>query len=259
MRRLSKTEKKRLISVYKTFNENYWKAIPNRNVVIETTNKGSPLPPKLGKTLFKCTKAYDGDAETKQIYEDVCQPTVRSFLEGIHGTIIAHGSSGSGKTHTMDGRHEKQLGVIQMTAMDIFNHIQSAPLHSCSLYISLFEIYNQEINDLLTDKPISSRQHPTTKMLMDLNEELVSNYNDFICLVNQSNERRKSSKTELNTHASRSHFVIKLTLEDKGLQDNRPFTSNLFLVDLAGSDATLRNKAKVDAQRQNEANHINKR
>lgn len=38
------------------------------------------------------------------LYEEAAAPIVDNVMEGYNGTIFAYGQTGTGKTHTMEGR-----------------------------------------------------------------------------------------------------------------------------------------------------------
>ena len=247
-------------------NANHWKVIQDKHAVVQTTNRGSPLPAKAGRTFFKYTRAFDGGVSNSKVYDSVCQNAVQSFLQGINSSIIAFGQTGSGKTFTMHGgqtaiTNEIQDGIIQMAGLDIFDHLRNLPQNEYTVRLSMFEIYNHEIHDLLTNTIVSSRQDPRSKLLLDVSEQIVTDFSSFIDLIDLGNERRITRKTHLNNNSSRSHVICSLSLEFMGSARSSlsPFESNLYMVDLAGSDSSLRNKKKVDGQQQNEANYINKR
>lgn len=54
---------------------------------------------------------------------------MESVLEGYNGTIFAYGQTGTGKTHTMEGKDEpKHLrGIIPRTFEHIFKAIKGTP------------------------------------------------------------------------------------------------------------------------------------
>lgn len=246
-------------------NDNYWRAIQSKNAVVQTTKTGVPLTSKNGKTHFTFTKSFDVHSSNREVYTNICQNTVNCFLRGINGAIIVYGQSASGKTFTMQGMRKmgmnniEQKGVIQMAAMDIFEHVRKRSCQqNISIFMSMFEVYNQDTNDLFTNATISSRQDPKTRMLVDAHEKQVSNFNDFITLLDIGNQNRKVRKTDLNDNSSRSHVIVKLTMEAIAA-NGKPIRSHIFMIDLAGSDSSLRNKEKVESQQQNEANYINKR
>jgi hypothetical protein len=241
---------------------NEWRVIPEKNTVVQRLSNG---PVRNGKNSFKCNKVFDGDATNRDVYNSVCQKTVDSFLGGINGMIVAYGQAGSGKTYTMQGCSDDpktyrkgQDGIVHMTASNIFQHIQSVPQKKYSLYFSAYEIYMQEVKDLLRLDIIQCRQDPKTRLLLDLSEQIVSDYDELIGLINLCNQRRNTRKIDVNNRSSRSHVVYSITLQC--LQSsNQSVVSTLYLVKLAGTDTSLRKHKQVRGKQQDEANHINKR
>lgn len=263
IRKLRKHEVKNTDSNQLVDVQSNWKAIPDKNIVVQTNFEGVPLPSKNGKTRFQYAHTYDGDATNQEIYHNVCQSTVQSFLHGINGTIITYGQTGSGKTFTMNGGDKTEIivqqGIIQMAASDVFNHVQSFPPNHLKIYVSVFELYKLDINDLLTNETVSSRQNPDTKLLIDISKHHVHDFSIFTELVKLGNERRKVRSTQMNESSSRSHVVTGLTLVYLGPDNKKKNSSTLYFVDLAGSDISQRKNSRVDRMQLNETNHINKR
>ncbi len=251
---------------------NVWQALSEKNAIVQTSETGAPLPAKVGRTYFNFTKTFDERASNKEIYDGVCQSTIKSFVSGVDGIVIAHGQTGSGKTFTMQGtgstiNSKIHGGMIQMSAFDIFTHISSCPQCVFTVRVSIFELYKQEICDLLSNQVISSRLDPKTKCLVDATERVVTDYKDFIDLLSLTNERRQVRRTEMNENSSRSHVLYRISLERKNdiaasseeRKQFKPFISTLYLVDLAGTDSSMRFASKVKGDQQKEANSINKR
>lgn len=59
-------------------------------------------PPK----AFTFDQVFDWNSTQEQVYEDAAKPIVISVLEGYNGTVFAYGQTGTGKTHTMEGKDE---------------------------------------------------------------------------------------------------------------------------------------------------------
>ena len=238
-----------------------WKTITEKNAVVQLGNKGQPLPAKNGRTFFNYTRSFDGQASNREIYDGVCQKTVQSFLKGTNGIIMTYGQTGSGKTYTMEGSYidDEREGVLQMSARDIFQYIETCN-ETASVHVSVFELYNQEINDLIANESISSLQDPKTRMLVDLSEDIIPDFSSFLYLIDMINQRRKVRCTDMSQNSSRSHLIYKISFHNKS--NDQSVDSTLFLVDLAGSDSSLRFVKKVKGgqqKQQNEANYINKR
>lgn len=111
--------------------------------------------PKIeGKNMFTFDGVFQEHMGTAHVYENFAKPIVSAVLGGRHGTIFTYGTSGSGKTHSMQGDGKKgslhEDGIIQLAARDLFQHIQrDAGKRDYTVRISFFEIYNEQVRDLL--------------------------------------------------------------------------------------------------------------
>ena len=75
------------------------------------------------------------------------------MLEGYNGTIFAYGQTGTGKTHTMEGKESppELNGIIPRTFNHIFQSINAQGQNLQYLVrASFLELYNEEIRDLLS-------------------------------------------------------------------------------------------------------------
>jgi len=77
-------------------------------------------------------------------------------MDGYNVSIFAYGQTGSGKTFTMDGADDNP-GVNLRALRQLFKMAEDrAPMFEYSIKVSIFEIYNEEIRDLIasaaTDK-----------------------------------------------------------------------------------------------------------
>ncbi len=72
-----------------------------------------------------------------EIFDAVAAETVRSVLNGYHGTLLAYGQTGSGKTHSIFGSRaaidsfgnqaklHPDAGVVPRVVDDLFAHVIS--------------------------------------------------------------------------------------------------------------------------------------
>ncbi|VEU35957.1 unnamed protein product [Pseudo-nitzschia multistriata] len=83
---------------------------------------------------------------------------VNATMNGKHATIFAYGQTGSGKTFTMQGEGKigsGKAGIIQLVTSDIFRYTGKgeALKRDFKVKVSYFEIYNEQIRDLLASDP----------------------------------------------------------------------------------------------------------
>ncbi len=259
LRNLNQNETKKRSSSFLS-NSVGWKALPDKATVIQVSSNGRPVAAKKGRTSFTFDRAFDGQASNDDIY-GICTKTVKSFLDGINGAVVAYGQTGAGKTHTMFGS-ESQKGMIHFAGEEIFRHIRRNAHLAFNVQITGFELYNQEIRDLKMNRPMSPRQDPKTKSLLEVKDIEVMDFMSFKNFVDICVKNSRKRKTEKNDNSSRSHTIFRITLfgtvAESKKQRKADFQSTLHFVDLAGSDSSLKSNAKVDSNQQKEASQINK-
>lgn len=78
---------------------------------------------------------------------------IQSSIDGYDVCLFAYGQTGSGKTHTMQGLKGEERGIIPR-AIELF-YERKEELEKMgwvySIEISYIEIYNETIQDLLTE------------------------------------------------------------------------------------------------------------
>lgn len=204
-------------------------------------------------------------ADNTAVYQSIASPIVKTALDGINGTIFAYGVTSSGKTHTMMGE-EGCPGVVPHTIAEAFNIISKTPRKEFLIRMSMMEIYNEVLNDLFDPKRTNLRLREDPKRgiyVENLKEETVLSAEHALQLIAMGNEHRKTSATAFNEGSSRSHTIIRLTIEasdradmtvDDGAQVGRTL-SFLNLIDLAGSESA---KAQTQSTHRLEGSFINK-
>ncbi|TYI18272.1 hypothetical protein ES332_A07G077900v1 [Gossypium tomentosum] len=203
---------------------------------------------------FAFDKVFGPSCLNETVYEGV-KTVALSALGGINATIFAYGQTSSGKTYTMRGITEKAVN-------DIYHHIMNTPERDFTIKISGLEIYNENVRDLL-----NSESGRNLKLLDDpekgtvvekLVEETVSNDQHLRHLISICEAQRQVGETALNDTSSRSHQIIRLTIQST-LRENsdcvRSFVASLNFVDLAGSERASQTHA--DGARLKEGCHIN--
>ncbi|XP_021292101.1 kinesin-like protein NACK1 [Herrania umbratica] len=206
-------------------------------------------------TSFTFDKVFGPSSLTETVYEDGVKNVALSALMGINATIFAYGQTSSGKTYTMRGITEKAVN-------DIYQHILNTPERDFTIKISGLEIYNENVRDLL-----NSESGRNLKLLDDpekgtvvekLVEETASNDQHLRHLISICEAQRQVGETALNDTSSRSHQIIRLTIQST-LRENsdcvRSFVASLNFVDLAGSERASQTHA--DGARLREGCHIN--
>ena len=150
------------------------------------------------------------------------------------------------------------------------------PPFSYSVQVSMMEIYNEQVYDLLALPSVGAsgafcpgnigggiaasgldiRQAPDgTISVPGLHQVPVRSLADVMEVFSRGSGNRATTSTNLNEHSSRSHLIMHIDVST-AQGDSPPVKSKLFLVDLAGSERV--GKSGVTGQAMKEAQYINK-
>ncbi|KAG9434603.1 osmotic avoidance abnormal protein 3 isoform X1 [Apis mellifera carnica] len=210
--------------------------------------------------VYQFDAAFNPEATTESVYDNVGSVIVEAVLDGYNGTVFAYGQTGCGKSHTMRGFIERTLDhIFEATST------ASAEMRYLAL-LSYLEIYNERLRDLLQDgmsNMLTLKEDPNrgTYVAGGLKEVTVKDAAECARLVEQGDRRRAAAATKMNAASSRSHAVLTLSLETLAINEEDSKAENtvkrgrLHLVDLAGSERQARTGATGD--RLKEAASIN--
>ncbi|KAM7513495.1 hypothetical protein LguiA_003078 [Lonicera macranthoides] len=226
-----------------------WDCADERTIVSRNLNHERHTGP------YTFDKVFDPACSTQKVYEEGARDVALSALNGINATIFAYGQTSSGKTFTM-------RGITENAVKDIYEHIRNTLERDFVLKLSALEIYNETVVDLLNHDSGSLRllDDPEKGTIVEkLTEEVVKDGQHLRHLVGICEAQRQVGETSLNDKSSRSHQIIRLTIESS-LRDTlgsvRSFLASLSLVDLAGSERASQTNA--DGTRLKEGSHINR-
>ena len=232
-----------------------WECI-NDNTIIYRNNV-SASERSLYPTAYSFDRVFRSDCSTREVYEEAAKEVAISVVSGINSSIFAYGQTSSGKTYTMNG-------ITQCTVADIFNYIEKHTEREFTLKFSAIEIYNESVRDLLIPdcSPLRLLDDPERGTVVEkLTEETLSDWNHFTELISFCEAQRQIGETSLNEASSRSHQIIRLTVESSareflGNDKCSSLSASVNFVDLAGSErASQTNSAGA---RLKEGCHINR-
>lgn len=169
-------------------------------------------------------------------------------------TTPVSGSGGGGGDADDSVVQEAVVSVLDDPDVDTFRY---------KIEISMLEIYNEQVFDLLVDDRAQSeasaldiRQAPDGSITVPgLRQTEVRSAEEAIAVFQRGSRNRATASTNLNEHSSRSHLVIQIdvTVAPPGESSVR---GRLLLVDLAGSERV--SKSGVTGAAMKEAQFINK-
>uniref|UniRef100_A0A3P9P6T2 Kinesin-like protein n=1 Tax=Poecilia reticulata TaxID=8081 RepID=A0A3P9P6T2_POERE len=230
---------------------------------------------KSSRKTYTFDMVFGPAAKQIDVYRSVVCPILDEVIMGYNCTVFAYGQTGTGKTFTMEGERtpdaqftweeDPLAGIIPRTLHQIFEKLSENGTEF-SVKVSLLEIYNEELFDLLSPtEDVNERlqlfDDPRNKrgvVVKGLEEVVVHNKDEVYKILEQGAAKRRTASTLMNAYSSRSHSVFSVTIHMKEITlDGEELVKigKLNLVDLAGSENIGRSGA-VD-KRAREAGNIN--
>eukprot|EP00929_Paragymnodinium_shiwhaense_P000876 TRINITY_DN101081_c0_g1_i1.p1 TRINITY_DN101081_c0_g1~~TRINITY_DN101081_c0_g1_i1.p1 ORF type:complete len:1023 (-),score=178.92 TRINITY_DN101081_c0_g1_i1:141-3209(-) len=219
---------------------------------------------------FHFDRVFDHATSQQDVYDDVGKPVVDGVLDGVHGTIMAYGQTGGGKTHCMfgpdGGKMSEMQGVVPRAVQRIFDSLESRGLADMSVECSFFEVYCDQVRDLLrqvqqgrsrslgpmwkrgvNSARSSLRETSAGRMrcVEGMTVEAVSSAAETLHLLRSGLRQRAAANTRLNQSSSRSHAIFVLEVRQRA-SDGSERVGKLTLVDLAGSEKVRKSGSEGD-------------
>ncbi|XP_072986196.1 kinesin-like protein KIN-7F isoform X1 [Typha latifolia] len=231
-----------------------WECINNTTILFKNSaHERSALP-----TAYTFDRVFRPDCTTKEVYEKGAKDVALSVVSGINSSIFAYGQTSSGKTHTM-------IGITEYAMMDIFEYVHKHEERAFVLKFSAMEIYNEAVKDLLSsvNAPLRLLDDPEKGTIVEkLTEVMLRDWNHIKEIISFCEAQRKIGETSLNEASSRSHQILRLTVESSareflGKENTSTLLASVNFVDLAGSERAS-SQAFAAGARLKEGCHINR-
>ncbi|VAH49999.1 unnamed protein product [Triticum turgidum subsp. durum] len=230
-----------------------WECISDTTVIARSAFPDRPTAP----TAYSFDRVFRSDCDTKEVYEQGAKEVALSVVSGINSSIFAYGQTSSGKTYTM-------TGITECTVSDIYDYIGRHGERAFVLKFSAIEIYNEVVRDLLSSENTSLRLWDDAEKgtyVENLKEVILRDWNHLKELISVCEAQRRTGETYLNENSSRSHQILKLTIESSareflGKDKSTTLAASVNFVDLAGSERA--SQALSAGARLKEGCHINR-
>ena len=100
---------------------------------------------------FNFDHIFPPSSTQEDIYFFGVKDIIDSVLDGYNGTVLAYGQTSSGKTYTMQGEmnNNHTEGIIPRVIKHVFNFIHEKEEIEFTIKVSMIEIYQEKIRDLL--------------------------------------------------------------------------------------------------------------
>ncbi|VEU19749.1 DEKNAAC100334 [Brettanomyces naardenensis] len=223
-------------------------------VAINTSEDFSISEQLSSARTYTVDQVFGPGSDQEMFFNGVALPLCEEFIKGYNCTIFSYGQTGAGKTFTMCGEiqeaaeHDsipRDAGIIPRILSRLFDTLDSSI--ETIIKCSFVEIYNEELNDLLSGTNSIPRLRiyeqkrkgePSKSIRIDgLEEFQIHSLHEGISLLREGINRRQTAATRLNDLSSRSHSIFTITLLTKKGQTNTEYRQvKMNLVDLAGSE-----------------------
>ena len=188
---------------------------------------------------FRLDHSFGPESSQTDIFSQVA-PFVQSAMDGYNVCVFAYGATGGGKTYTMEGTATNP-GINYRAISKIFSHTSSVD-------ISIMQVYNEQVFDLLGENPCLEIKPKTDRFILPgIVSKSCHNAKEAMHVIAVASRLRTTNKTNINETSSRSHCIVTLRLAGGGC---------LNLIDLAGSENVNKSGAKGTVLK--EAQNINK-
>ncbi|XP_058213203.1 kinesin-like protein KIN-7E isoform X2 [Rhododendron vialii] len=230
-----------------------WECINENTILFRNSLQERSMFP----TAYTFDRVFGGDSQTRQVYEEGAKEIALSVVSGINSSIFAYGQTSSGKTYTM-------VGITEYTVADIYDYIHRHEERAFVLKFCAMEIYNEAIRDLLSadSTPLRVLDDPEKGTVVEkITEETLRDWAHLKELLSICEAQRRIGETSLNETSSRSHQILRLTIESSareflGKDNSTKLSASVNFVDLAGSERAA--QALSVGARLKEGCHINR-
>jgi len=206
-------------------------------------------------TPYEFDRIFNPDSDQDDLFYEA-EPAVKSLFNGSKVCIFAYGETGSGKTYTMMGNSSRP-GIIKRSFQSIFANIKSDADIQTTVIVSMLEIYNEKITDLLSEESENLERNVGKGgvYVENLSEWNAFSYKEVEALFMKAEQRRNLSSDDVHDRSSRSHFVTLVRVDTENLQTGQVVSGFLYLIDLAGSEKAR--ATSVSGQKLREGQSIN--
>ncbi|XVF77656.1 hypothetical protein PTKIN_Ptkin14bG0064700 [Pterospermum kingtungense] len=240
---------------------------------MEYIGRGIDMTQNGQKHSFTFDRVFMPDASQEEVFVEISQ-LVQSALDGYKVCIFAYGQTGSGKTYTMMGGpvQLEEKGLIPRSLEQIFQTKQALQPQGWryEMQVSMLEIYNETIRDLLstnrdasrTENGVAGKQYTIkhdangNTQVSDLTIVDVQSSSEVSYLLDRAAHSRSVGKTQMNEQSSRSHFVFTMRITGVNESTEQQVQGVLNLIDLAGSERLSKSGSTGDRLKETQA--INK-
>ncbi|CAG9323672.1 unnamed protein product [Blepharisma stoltei] len=180
-----------------------------------------------------CLRTSSKFAGSEDINEEYSTKLLNNLLEGYNSCIFSYGQTASGKTFSMYGIGNTQ-GIIPYTCEKLLSRLNN--LSENEILISMYEIYTEEIYDLLVPKTswpkhgLKIRTNSDHEFFVEnLSKHPVRSPEDFQELIRRGSTNKRSFQALMNQIAGYSHVFLILELKQRVNQEDKVLEMSSFI------------------------------
>ncbi|KAF0040787.1 hypothetical protein F2P81_006685 [Scophthalmus maximus] len=161
---------------------------------------------------FHFDRVYPQSSTQEEVFAGTL-PVITSCVDGYNVCILAYGQTGSGKTYTMMGDKENP-GVNIRSVRELLRICAGKETVSYTLKISMLEIYNDTLNDLLTkggNAALDIRVQGKSVSAPGLTRIQVRTEADILGVMEMGEKNRKIASTKMNIQSTDQWYRPVLT------------------------------------------------
>ncbi|KAL7135493.1 hypothetical protein ABFS83_11G100700 [Erythranthe nasuta] len=188
------------------------------------------------KKDFEFDRVYGPHVGQAELFADI-QPFVQSAFDGYNVSVFAYGPTFSGKTYTMEGSsHDRGLYARSFEELFDLSNSDATSVSRYSFSVSAFELYNEQIKDLLLESgnSLSKVCIGSLDYVVELVQEKVENPIEFTRVLKTAFQNRGADISKFKV----SHLIVMVHIYYKNVITGENIYSKLSLVDLAGSESS---------------------
>lgn len=181
-------------------------------------------------------------SDQDDVYETLGETLLDNAFNGYNACVFAYGYTGSGKSYSMVGTAENK-GLMPLLCQHLFERINASATtgRKCQVEVSIFELYNERIYDLLNPARDNEVKNTSGPFLFGVSSRKVPGEAALEEALAQGMMRRTLAATSQNDTSSRAHTVYRINLRQVTYDPNskdvtKELDSDINLVDLAGAE-----------------------
>ena len=179
---------------------------------------------------YRFNKIFEQNSSQSEVFKYTCKSLVYDYIfNHKSGLIFTYGAENSGKTYTVLG-NDKNPGILFQALQNIFRYNKKEKNKSNNFYISILEVFKEEIIDLLCDgldeknkvcrKIIKIKENSNSFVVDDASYAKLINLQSTKEIINKA-----INKSNLE-HNSSSHLLFKIIMLNNKSIEEINFLSN---------------------------------